>query len=219
MQLDDPSRGFSFKLDGPLDLRMNPNKGQSAAQWLTKVSETDLIQALKENADEPHAEVIANAILRIQSHSPIQTTQQLSQVVLNALNQGKGQTEEKKDSVRRVFQAIRIAVNAEFQTLESFLRVLPDCLKPGGRVAILTFHSGEDRRVKHAFQNGLHQGHYSQIAEEVTRPSREEIHTNPRASSAKLRWAIKTSLHRKASDLPKTELDSTLLISEDREEQ
>jgi 16S rRNA (cytosine1402-N4)-methyltransferase len=90
-----------------------------------------------------------------------------------------------------VFQALRIAVNDEFNALETFLRHLPHCLKSGGRVAILTFHSGEDRRVKKSFQTGEQAGLYEKIADEVIRPSREEVHANPRASSAKLRWAVR----------------------------
>jgi 16S rRNA (cytosine1402-N4)-methyltransferase len=191
MQIDNPERGFSFKHDGPLDLRMNPQRGQPASIFLTTVNEADLGEILAENADEPHAKKIASAICQARSAAPIDTTKQLVQIVHEALANARLQKEEMDDSVRRVFQALRITVNDEFGALETFLRLLPGCLKPGGRVAILTFHSGEDRRVKKAFQAGERDGTYAQVAHDVTRPTREEIHDNPRASSAKLRWAIR----------------------------
>lgn len=192
MQFDDPARGFSYKLPGPLDLRMNPNKGKPASEWLGTVDESELARILTENADEPQAERLAAALVAAWSRQPIQTTVQLARAVTDALPRNQSTT-DKTDAVRRVFQALRIEINAEYQVLDSFLRTLPDCLNPGARVAILTFHSGEDRRVKHAFQNGLREGRYSAVAEEIMRPSREEVHSNPRASSAKLRWARKTA--------------------------
>jgi len=186
MQLDNPSRGFSFKLDGPLDLRMNPKKGQPASEWLSTVDEVQLAKILEENSDEPHAKILAEVILRKHRLHPIQTTSQLAKLVMHAMPRTKND-EDRKDAARRVFQALRIEINAEFQVLESFLRSIPYCLNPGGRAAILTFHSGEDRRVKHAFRDGQ----YSEIAREILRPTPTEIHSNPRASSAKLRWARK----------------------------
>lgn len=190
MQLDNPSRGFSFKLDGPLDLRMNPQKGRPVSEWLSTLNEEQLANILQENSDEPYAEILAEAILHTHHQNPIQKTSHLTQLVMSALPR-KLDEEERKDAARRVFQALRIEINAEFQVLDSFLRDLPYCLNPGGRVAILTFHSGEDRRVKHAFRDGLREGQYSEIAPEVLRPTPDEIHSNPRASSAKLRWAKK----------------------------
>jgi 16S rRNA (cytosine1402-N4)-methyltransferase len=177
MQIDNPARGFTFKYDGPLDLRMNPKRGRPASALLARLDEPGLVLLLKENADEPDAERLAEAILK----SPISTTTQLASVI-----QRVGGDE---DSVRRVFQALRIAVNDEFGALEALLRDLPLSLKPGGRVAILTFHSGEDRRVKKAFQSGERSGVYSEIAREVVRPTSTEIRANPRSRSAKLRWA------------------------------
>lgn len=190
MQFDDPSRGFSFKLEGPLDLRMNPQKGRPVSEWLSTLDVPQLTQILQENADEPHAELLAHAILQKHADHPILTTSQLSQVITASLPRQRTR-EDSADAIRRVFQALRIAINSEFEVLESFLRAVPYCLNPGGRVAILTFHSGEDRRVKHAFQKDHRDGRYSQIAEEVIRPSREEVRSNPRSSSAKLRWARK----------------------------
>ena len=193
MQFDDPSRGFSFKTNSPLDLRMNPNREPSAASLLAKISESKLEDILRENSDEPHAQPIAQAIIEARQHKPLTTTSQLTRIIEGAMERfpKSVQDSEGDKPMRRVFQALRIAVNDEFSALDTLLRTLPFCLKPGGRVAILTFHSGEDRRVKKAFREGLDQGLYAKIADDVIRPSRDEIHANPRASSAKLRWAVK----------------------------
>jgi 16S rRNA (cytosine1402-N4)-methyltransferase len=179
MQIDDPARGFTFKYDGPLDLRMNPLRGQPASALLATLNESSLAKLLLENADEPEADRIAHAV----SGEKIATTVQLAEVVRR--------TGASDDAVRRVFQALRIAVNEEFSALETFLRSLPLCLKPGGRAAILAFHSGEDRRVKKAFQSGEREGIYESVAREVVRPSAQERRDNPRCTSAKLRWAIR----------------------------
>jgi 16S rRNA (cytosine1402-N4)-methyltransferase len=191
MQLDNPARGFSFKLSGPLDLRMNPQKGRSAAELLSSLNIDELSTLLTLNADEPHAESIAEKIIEAEQRRGIVTTLDLAKVVRAAV--GPRDREGADDSVRRVFQALRVAVNEEFTALETFLRFLPDCLNPGGRVAILTFHSGEDRRVKKAFQEGERSGIYATVSDEVIRPSSEEVRANPRASSAKLRWAVKAN--------------------------
>ena len=177
MQIDNPARGFSYKHDGPLDLRMNPQRGQPASALLRTLDEPRLATLLAENADEPDASAIARAILR----EPVAGTVHLAKIVRSAGGDD--------DSVRRVFQALRIAVNDEFSALDTFLRQLPLCLKPGGRAAILSFHSGEDRRVKKAFQAGVRDGAYRSIAPDILRPTADETRANPRASSAKLRWA------------------------------
>lgn len=190
MQFDNPARGFSYKLSGPLDLRMNPNKGRPVSEWLNSVDAARLAEVLRGNADEPEADRLAAALVNAHARQPLTTTLQLTRVITTSLP-GNFSEEEKTDAARRVFQALRIEINAEYQVLDQFLRFLPDCLNAGGRVAILTFHSGEDRRVKHAFQEGLRAGRYSAIAEEVIRPSRDEVHSNPRAASTKLRWARK----------------------------
>ena len=185
MQIDDPARGFSVKLNGPLDMRMNPQRGQPASALLEKIKPAALAILLEENADEPHAAVLAPAL----AGKSFVTTTALAAAVratLPRLNKEDGDL-----SVRRVFQALRIAVNDEFSALDTFLRHLPACLNPGGRVAILTFHSGEDRRVKKAFAAGLRDGFYAGIAHEVIRPSADERHANPRSAPAKLRWARK----------------------------
>ncbi len=189
MQIDDPARGFSYKQDGPLDMRMNPQKGLSASEWLAKISLQELEQQLAENADEPQAESLARTILQAQSRDPLKTTQSLVAVVRRVMSP---QAEANINAtVQRVFQAIRIAVNDEFGALDALLRQIPSAMKPGGRVAILSFHSGEDRRVKSAFKAGLAKSLFSQISDEVLRPSFAEQHANPRSASAKLRWAIR----------------------------
>ena len=190
MQLDNPDRGFTYKESGPLDMRMNPSRGASASQLLARLSEEKLARALAEHADEPYAGVIARFLKR----QPIETTVDLGRIVRAAVTFERPQA-QKKDvdlSVRRTFQALRIEVNDELSSLDMLLRHLPQCLAPGGRAAFLTFHSGEDRRVKKALQAGYRDGVYSAVADEVVRPSAEEVRANPRAASAKLRWAVRS---------------------------
>jgi 16S rRNA (cytosine1402-N4)-methyltransferase len=193
MQLDDPSRGFTFKHAGPLDLRMNPLRGRPAAAWLASLDAARLARLLEDHADQPGARALAEAIMARQQRAPLTTTIELAEAIADACAAGLGdQSAGAIDaSIRRVFQALRVAVNDELGALDAFLRLLPDCLAPGGRVAILTFHSGEDRRVKQAFKEGLHSGAFVRIAEEVVRPGAEERRANPRSSAAKLRWAIR----------------------------
>lgn len=195
MQIDDPDRGFSYKVEGPLDLRLNPEKGVSAAERLKELTQDELAGMLVENADEPFAAQIAAEVIRtLRRREPIQTTTQLKAVIERALS-GLPDNSEKKDLVKktcqRTFQALRIDVNSEFEVLEAFLDKLPGALAPGGRVAILTFHSGEDRMVKKAFRQGKKQGVYSGISDEVLRPSAEECRQNGRARSTKMRWALR----------------------------
>jgi 16S rRNA (cytosine1402-N4)-methyltransferase len=185
MQIDDPTRGFSLKEDGPLDMRMNPERGQPASVFLQKIGPEDMAIVLQENADEPRAEILARSL----AGRTFASTAALRNAIEELLSARPA--EERTDSVRRVFQALRIAVNDEFSALESFLRVLPQCLAPGGRVAILTFHSGEDRRVKKSFEDGLARGLFERIAHEVGRAGAAERRDNPRSSSAKLRWAVR----------------------------
>jgi 16S rRNA (cytosine1402-N4)-methyltransferase len=183
MQIDDPARGFSVKHEGPLDMRMNPQRGQPASVFLQTIRVDALASLLAENADEPRATLLATAL----AGKTFATTTSLAAAIRAALPRSKN--DEADLSVRRVFQALRIAVNDEFSALETFLRNLPACLNPGGRIAILTFHSGEDRRVKKSFEASLHNGSYSEIATEVIRPTAAERASNPRSASAKLRWA------------------------------
>ena len=193
MQLDDPARGFTFKTDSPLDLRLNPARPPSAADWLARVSADDLTSALTENADEPHAALLARELTERRTETPFTRTLQLAAAIRNILrvHQPRHDPETADDTVRRVFQALRIAVNDEFGVLDLFLRNLPHCLKSGGRAAILTFHSGEDRRVKQAFREGVRTGHYATTNKEIVRAGPEERRANPRSTSAKLRWAVR----------------------------
>ena len=194
MQIDNPERGFSYKAEGPLDLRMNPQQGISAAERLRTISEEEFIGMLIENSDEPYAQEIARAVIdERRKGRPVETTGQLHEVIRQALSflPAAEQKEAVKKSSARAFQALRIDVNNEFEVLYSFLEKLPGALKPGGRAAILTFHSGEDKLVKKSFRQYLREGIYSDIAKDVIRPSAQECVQNPRAKSTKMRWAIK----------------------------
>lgn len=193
MQIDNPERGFSYKFEGPLDLRLNPQKGISAAERLETISLDELEGMLIENSDEPYAYEIAKSIIENRRRAKIETTTQLSGIIEKTLQflPNKERKEETKKCCARVFQALRIDVNNEFEVLYDFLEKLPDALASGGRVAVLTFHSGEDRLVKKSFKALKRAGVYSDVANDVIRPSKEECFTNPRAKSTKMRWAIK----------------------------
>ncbi len=196
MQIDNPERGFSYKFEGPLDLRLNPTKGITAAERLKELDEDELISLFYENADEPYAEKIAKTIISFRkSGMPIETTTQLRHIIERALSDMPMPAKEKKEAVKkscaRCFQALRIDINKEYDVLYEMLEKLPNVLNPGGRVAILTFHSGEDRLVKQSFKSFAKAGVYSEVAREVIRPGAEECVQNPRAKSTKLRWAIK----------------------------
>jgi 16S rRNA (cytosine1402-N4)-methyltransferase len=190
MQIDDPERGFSFKRNGPLDMRMDPRSGVSAREYLAAVPEAALRDAIAANADMEGAPGIARAIcLR---RGAIATTRALAEAICSAYPDMEFKKPEMQKILRRSFQAVRIEVNAEFSSLETLLAALPSCLNPGGRAAILAFHSGEDRRVEAAFAAGLAAGLYSKVSGEPIRPGKEERYGNPRSSSAKLRWAIRS---------------------------
>lgn len=194
MQIDNPDRGFTYKFDGPLDLRLDPEKGESAAERLREVSYEELVGMFQENSDEPYAEEIATVIMkRNRTKNCVETTTQMKDAIEEALSfvSEKERKEAVKKSCQRCFQALRIDVNSEFEVLYDFLDKLPDALRPGGRVAILTFHSGEDRLVKRAFKAGAKAGVYSEVSKDVIRPSAEECARNPRARSTKMRWAVK----------------------------
>ena len=195
MQIDNPERGFSYKVEGPLDLRLNPDKGISAAERLRELTRDEIEGMLRENADEPYAEQIAKEIMKtFRQGEQIDTTGQLKEVIERALV-FLPDDKEKKDTIKktcqRTFQALRIDVNSEFEVLYAFLEKLPGALKEGGKAAILTFHSGEDRMVKRSFKQLKKQGVYREISEEVIRPSAEECARNSRARSTKMRWAVK----------------------------
>ena len=194
MQIDNPERGFTYKFEGPLDLRLNPEKGISAAERLKHISQPELEGMLLENSDEPYAAEISRTITSmIRKGHPIETTTQLRDAIEKALVRvpEKERKEAVKKSCARTFQALRIDVNNEFEVLEAFLEKLPQVMQSGGRIAILTFHSGEDRLVKKSFQRLYREGIYREIAKDVIRPSAEECIRNSRARSTKMRWAIK----------------------------
>ncbi|MCR5459308.1 MAG: 16S rRNA (cytosine(1402)-N(4))-methyltransferase RsmH [Acetatifactor sp.] len=195
MQIDDPSRGFSYKINAPLDLRMNPREGVSAAERLKELTKEELTGLLVENSDEPYAEKITNQIFRRRaSGKPVETTFDLRDAIRDALAflPAKEREEEQKKACQRCFQALRIDVNSEFEALYAFLEKLPGILNPGGRVAILTFHSGEDRLVKKSFKELEREGVYAEVSRDVIRPGAEEIFRNPRAKSTKMRYCVKS---------------------------
>ena len=194
MQIDNPERGFSFKTEGPLDLRLNQQSGISAAERLDTISRDELAGMLYENSDEPYSEELAKAITdEIRKGNRIDTTTKLRQVIEKTLDSLP--EKEKKDTIKktcqRVFQALRIDVNHEFEVLYEFMEKLPDALRPGGRVAILTFHSGEDKLVKRALKEGFRDGIYGAYSKDVVRPSAQECAQNARAHSTKMRWAVR----------------------------
>nr|MCR5546142.1 16S rRNA (cytosine(1402)-N(4))-methyltransferase RsmH [Lachnospiraceae bacterium] len=194
MQIDNPERGFSYKIDGPLDLRLDPNHGESAAERLHNISRNEFIGMMVENSDEPYAKEIADKVFSLMKKgNAMDTTTDLRLAIEDALKNVKAEDHDQlvKKSCARVFQALRIDVNSEFEVLYAFLDKLPDILNPGGRVAILTFHSGEDRLVKKAFKKLKKMGVYSDVSSDVIRPSQEECRRNPRSKSTKMRWAIK----------------------------
>lgn len=194
MQIDNPERGFTYKKDGPLDLRLNPEKGISAAERLKNVTQEELMGMLLENADELYAEEISRRIVsKIRRGNEIVTTTALKETIEEALKfiPASERDEAVKKSCQRTFQALRIDVNNEFEVLYQFLEKLPDILASGGRAAILTFHSGEDRLVKKSLKQLLRTGVYSDISHDVIRPSAEECSRNSRARSTKMRWAVK----------------------------
>lgn len=194
MQIDNPERGFTYKYDGPLDLRLDPTRGTSAAQRLRELTQEEIEGMLVTNSDEPYAAEIAKAVTAVfRRGGRIDTTLELRDVIGQALCAlpEKERRETLKKSCARTFQALRIDVNSEFEVLEAFLSKLPDVLAPGGRAAILTFHSGEDRLVKQSFKSLYREGVYREISKDVIRPSAQECNSNSRARSTKMRWAIR----------------------------
>ncbi|HTK76936.1 MAG TPA: 16S rRNA (cytosine(1402)-N(4))-methyltransferase RsmH [Gemmataceae bacterium] len=199
MQIDDIGRGFSYMRDGPLDMRMDPTRGKTAAELLATLPESELARAFAEFGDEPQAVAIAAAIVADRARRALATTRDLRDLIERAAHvkiekAGPGVAKPWQQKVRpvaRVFQALRILVNRELANLTELLRVLPEVLASGGRAAVNSFHSGEDRLVKQAFRDGLRAGVYSAVSEEAVRAGDEERQTNPRSRSAKLRWATK----------------------------
>ncbi len=191
MQIDNPARGFSYKATAPLDLRLNPQWGRPAWSLLEGLTRRSLENLLTQNADEPHAALLARAIVHRQTS--IKTTTDLAEVIRRVvLSIEPAESEETaRKTLQRCFQALRVEVNREFEVLEKFLTVLPDCLNPGARVAVLTFHSGEENRVRHWFEQGLKAGVWTQVSQAPIRASTQERYDNPRSKSARLHWAVK----------------------------
>jgi 16S rRNA (cytosine1402-N4)-methyltransferase len=198
MQVDDPERGFSYARDGPLDMRMDRTRGRSAARVLASISEDDLARALQDYGDEPDARRIAAALVRARDLAPLERTGDVTRTILELQKESRGKGTWKPrpaagkwelHPAARTFQALRILVNRELANLEQLLRILPDVTSPGGRVALVSFHSGEDRLVKAAFRAGQHQGVYDVISSEPVRATYAERIANPRSRSAKLRHA------------------------------
>jgi 16S rRNA (cytosine1402-N4)-methyltransferase len=197
MQVDDPERGFSYRRDGPLDMRMDPGRGRSAAEVLATVTAEDLARALRELGDEPEADRIAAAVVAARQRRPLARTGDLVRVICDAVAPGTrwqlhpAPGRWNLHPAARTFQALRILINRELDNLQSLLRVLPDCLRPAGRTAVISFHSGEDRLVKAAFRDGARAGLYARTAADPVRAADAECQANPRARSAKLRWAVR----------------------------
>lgn len=200
MQLDETERGFSFVRDGPLDMRMDPTRGRTAAELLATLPQDELSAAFRDLGDEPHADAIAAAVIARRAKRPFTRTSDLADFIQTEIpvriDRGPGQPTARQQRLRpvaRVFQALRILVNRELANLDHLLRILPEVLAPGGRAAVISFHSGEDRRVKAAFRDGLRAGVYAAVADEPIRADIAERAANPRSRSAKLRWAVRAS--------------------------
>jgi len=199
MQIDNPDRGMSYKHEGPLDMRMDDRLKQTGADLLSSLSEEQLSEAFMEMADEPDHQEIARRIVTQRAAQPITMTSQLVQLIFSAkgltLKTWRQQQRSSKSGslhpAARTFQALRMLVNDELGSLKELLRVAPYCLRPGGRIGIISFHSGEDRLVKQSFRDGVHNGIYQSAAEDVITPQISEIASNPRSASAKFRWALK----------------------------
>src|SRR5262245_28333583 len=186
MQVDDRGRGFSFMRDGPLDMRMDPTRGRTATELLNTLPAEELAAALRELGDEPQADAIAAAVMAQRLVKPIERTKELRELVENAapvrIDRTPGAPPERKQKLApltRVFQTLRILVNRELANLQQLLRILPDVLNPGGKAAVISFHSGEDRLVKAALRDGLRAGVYEAISDEPVRPTFDERRDDP----------------------------------------
>lgn len=198
MQIDDPQRGMSYRHDGPLDMRMDDRRKQTASDLLNTLPMEAMSEALEELADEPDHRIIAQRIDEQREQEPFVRISQLVELVFDVkgltMFEYKRQQRQQPGGLHpaaRTFQALRMLVNDEICTLRELLRTAPFCLRPGGRIGIISFHSGEDRLVKQAFSGGLRDGLYQAVSEEVVRPTQEEIAANSRSTSAKFRWAVK----------------------------
>jgi 16S rRNA (cytosine1402-N4)-methyltransferase len=194
MQVDDPGRGFSYARDGPLDMRMDRTRGRPASQLLADIAEADLVRALRELGDEPEADRTAALLVAAAREGKLHRTGDVARLLLEGkktwrLRPSRGRWDP--HPAARTFQALRILVNRELGNLEQLLRIMSQVLKPGGRAAVISFHSGEDRLVKAAFRDGYREGVYEAISSDPVRTKQGERMANPRSRSAKLRWATR----------------------------
>lgn len=200
MQIDNPQRGISYKNEGPLDMRMDDRLKSTGADLINSLPEEELGKVLWEYSDEPDYEKIARMIVAQRSVQPITTVSQLVRLVFAVkgltVNSWKKQQRTSKfgslHPAARTFQALRILVNDELGSLKELLRIAPYCLRQGGRIGIISFHSGEDRLVKQSFREGLESGLYQSTSNKAIVPRINEVVANPRCASAKFRWAVKT---------------------------
>ncbi len=184
-QVDDPERGLSFSQAGPLDMRLDPTRGEPASALLRRLNERDLADLIYEYGEERFSRRIARRIVEARRTRPVQTTEELAELVRRCVPRPRGKRSA-IDPATRTFQALRIAVNDELGALERLLAQLPRCLKPSGRAALISFHSLEDRRVKTAFRD---RSVWEALTRKPVQATEEEVRTNPRARSAKLRAA------------------------------
>lgn len=200
MQIDDPERGFSYRREGPLDMRMDKSRGETAKDILARISEDELSEALRELSDEPRAKHLSRALVQQREITPFETTTQLANFCEKAIGNTKNEWQLRQGNrwvthpAARLFQTLRLLVNREIANLKHLLRLLPTTLNPGGKACLISFHSGEDRLIKQAFKEGLRLGQYDMISEEPMCPTDYEKKGNPRSRSAKLRWARKSLL-------------------------
>ena len=191
--LDDPARGFSLRRPGPLDMRLDPTRGPTAADLVNRMGERELADAIYELGDEGDSRRIARLIVERRRRGRIETTDALVDVICEARRFTRHRAAGAKlHPATRTFQALRILVNRELENLDALMTVIPAALKPGGRAAVISFHSGEDRRVKRAFRDGKAAGIYEDVGK-LVRPTEDEARSNPRARSSKLRWAVTSS--------------------------
>lgn len=208
-QIDDPARGFSYRRPGPLDMRMDPTRGEPASALVARLTASELAEALVEYGDEEDANAIARLVVKRRQRRPIETTEELMAIVCEArdftIERAAG---AKLHPAARTFQALRIMVNRELANLDQLLATLPTVLKPGGVGAIISFHSGEDRRVKHAFMNGFREGVYAKESRDPLVATEKEIRFNARSRSAKLRWVQLAGGEAKVEDEPQSHGDA-----------
>ena len=187
MQLDRAERGFSFRNDGPLDMRMDRGEEESAASWLARVPVEELARVIRRYGEEPQAGKIARAIDRGRRERPITTTAELASLIEELVpRRGK-----KIHPATKTFQAIRIAVNRELDCLRDVLEKLDRYMKPGGRVVVLSYHSLEDRLVKTVFRDRAREGFFISHPDGLQRPTQTEVQSNPRSRSARLRAVVR----------------------------